>query len=341
MVKDYYNILEVNKNSTEEEIKKSYRKLSKKYHPDLNPNNAEAENKFKEIAEAYSILSDKDKKSNYDNYGDPNGRPNSFGGMNMEDVFSNFFGGGNPFGGNPFGGRRNVVVKGSDIRININLSLEDVFTGVNKKIKYKRKSKCNTCSGTGGDQINCTTCNGHGMVNQVQNTNFGRMQTTITCPTCNGEGKKIINPCTICNGSGSSDIEDIYEFNIPRGIMDGEALKVPGKGNHIKNGREGDLLINIVEKPHEKFRRVGLDLHQRIEFTYKDLVLGSSVEIPTINGRIKMNINPGTNIGSLLRVPKKGLIRGGEQGDMIVETWLEIPKNISEEEKNIILSLKI
>ena len=338
MVKDYYNILEVNKNATDEEIKKSYRKLSKKYHPDLNPNNVEAENKFKEIAEAYSILSDKDKKSNYDNYGDPSGRQNQFDGMNMEDVFSNFFSGGNPFGG---GGRRNTVIKGSDIRININISLEEVFSGVHKKIKYKRKCKCNTCSGTGGDHTTCTTCNGHGLVNQVQNTHFGRMQTTITCPTCNGEGKKIINPCTICNGSGSSDIEDYYEFNIPKGIMGGEALRVSNKGNYIKNGKEGDLLINIVEKPHEKFRRVGLDLHQRVNFTYKELVIGSSVEIPTINGRIKMNINPGTSVGSLLRVPKKGLIRGVEQGDMIVETWLDIPKNLTEEEKNEISSLKI
>jgi molecular chaperone DnaJ len=336
MSKDYYRILEIDRNATEEQIKKSYRKLSKKYHPDLNPNDPESENKFKEIAEAYSVLSDKDKKNNYDNFGDANGNPNPFGGMNMDDVFSSFFGG--QFNN---GGRRNVRVKGNDIRVNLPLSLEEIYDGVEKKIKYKRNCKCDSCSGTGGKSDKCTTCGGNGFVNQVQSTPFGKIQSTIHCPTCNGVGEKIIDPCKVCNGNGVNLQDEFFEFNIFKGVMDGESLRVNGKGNAIKNGVEGDLIIFIIEKPHEKFRRTGLDLYQRVNFTFKELSIGSPVEIDTIDGKIRMNIKEGTQVGSLLRVPKKGLMRDNQQGDMIIEVWLDIPKNLTEENKLKIVSLEI
>ena len=332
MSKDYYKILEVDKNSSEKDIKKSYRRLSKKYHPDLNPDNEEAENKFKEIAEAYTILSDKEKKSNYDNFGDPNGQQNPFGGGGMDDIFSQFF------GSRGRGGGRSVV-KGSDIRVNIQMTLEEMYSGEHKKIKYRRNKKCDTCSGTGGDSITCSGCNGQGVVNQIQQTPMGRMQTTVGCPTCGGSGQVITKPCGGCSSNGVMISEEQLSFDIPKGIMDGESLRVTGKGNSIKNGADGSLFINIIEKAHDKFRRSGLDIHQRVNLLYKDLVLGSSIEVSTIDGKILMTVKEGTQVGSMLRVPQKGFIRDGKKGDMIVEVWLDVPKEISEEEKVIIKSL--
>ena len=334
MSKDYYKILGVNKDSTDKEIKKAYRNLSKQYHPDLNPDDKESENKFKEVAESYSVLSDKEKKSNYDRFGDPSGQPqNPFGGVNMDDIFSQF---GDAFGGR-FGGVRKV--KGSDIRVNIQMSLEEIFTGVHKTIKYRRNKKCGTCNGTGGDSETCGGCNGQGAVNQIQQTPMGRFQTTVTCPKCGGSGQFITKPCGGCASNGVMLSEEQLSFDIPKGIMDGESLRVSGKGNSIKNGVDGELFINIVQKAHDKFRRSGLDIHQRVTLPYKYLVLGSPIEVDTIDGKIKMNVKGGTQVGSMLRVPQKGFIRDHQKGDMIVEVWLDIPKEVTEEEKKVIESL--
>ena len=335
MSKDYYNILGVNKDANESEIKKSYRKLSKKYHPDVNPDNKEAEDKFKEIAEAYSVLSDSEKRSNYDRFGSADGRGNPFG--DMDDIFSQFFGGGNPFGGRQRQSRRR---KGNDIRVNIKLSLEDLYSGVNKKIKYRKTNKCSECNNTGGESTKCTTCNGQGVINQVQNTPFGRIQNTVMCSNCQGSGEMLVKPCSSCGGNGTKLGEVEYEFEIPKGLMDGEMLRVSGMGNAIKKGVDGDLIINVVEIPHDKFRRVGNDIHQTINLTYKDLVLGNeNVQIDTMDGKIKIKIKKGTDIGTMLRIPTKGFVRGNEKGDMLLEVWLDIPKEVSKEDEEKINSL--
>jgi molecular chaperone DnaJ len=338
MSKDYYGILGVTKESTDKEIKKAYRTLSKKYHPDKNPDDKESEDKFKEVAEAYSILSDKEKRNNYDRFGDPSGQPqNPFGDMGMDDIFSQFFGGGrNPFGGRG-GGRQRV--KGGDIRVNIKMTLEEMYSGVHKKIKYRRNKKCNSCDGSGGDSDKCTSCNGQGVVNQIQQTPFGRIQNTVSCPNCSGTGNMITKPCGECTSNGVTLSEEQLSFDIPQGIMDGESLRVTTKGNSIRNGVDGDLYINIIETPHDKFRRSGLDIYQRVVLPYKDLVLGSPIEVDTIDGKIRMNIKEGTQVGSMLRVPQKGFIRDNQKGDMIVEVWLDIPKEVSDDKKDIIKSL--
>ena len=333
MSKDYYNILGVNKEANESEIKKSYRKLSKKYHPDVNPNNKEAEDKFKEIAEAYSVLSDSEKRSNYDRFGSADGRGgNPFGDMGMDDIFSQFFGGGRQ--------RQNRRRKGNDIRVNIKLSLEDIYNGVNKKIKYRKTNKCSECKNTGGESSKCTTCNGQGVINQVQNTPFGRIQNSVMCSNCQGSGEMIVKPCGSCGGNGTKMGEVEYEFEIPKGLMDGEMLRVGGMGNAIKKGIDGDLIINIVEIPHDKFRRVGNDIHQTLNLTYKDLVLGNDdIQVDTMNGKIKIKIKKGTDIGTMLRIPTKGFVRGNEKGDMLLEVWLDIPKEVSKEDEEKINSL--
>jgi molecular chaperone DnaJ len=337
--KDYYNILGVEKESTDKEIKKSYRKLSKKYHPDVNPDKPDAEEKFKEIADAYSILSNKEKRENYDMYGNPDGQPNPFGGgsgINMDDVLSSFFGNANPFGGRQ---QRKRQVKGSDIRINIKLTLNDIFDGVHKNIKYKRKESCNNCRGSGGKSSRCVKCGGHGILTQIQNTPLGRMQNTVTCNSCGGNGLILVNPCKVCKGSGNSTIEEMLEFDVPKGIMDGEIMVIKGKGNFIKGGLNGDLLVNITEIPHEKFKRNGLDIHQRINLGYKDLVLGTPTEIETLNGKIRINIKSGTQVGHILRVPNKGIKRGNQNGDMLIEIWLDIPKDVKNGDKTLIEQL--
>ena len=342
MTKDYYKVLGVDKNVDDSTLKKTYRKLSKKYHPDVNKDDPAAEEKFKEVAEAYDVLSDSQKRQNYDTYGTPDGRGgNPFGGgFDMGDIFSSFFG----EEGNPFGGRtqqRTKRFKGSDIRVNMKLSLEDVFSGIYKKIKYKRNVSCEECNSTGGDTSTCSMCRGTGQISRVANTPFGKIQNTTICPTCTGEGSVIVKPCKICNGLGVNLKEETADFEIPKGIMDGEYLVMKGKGNAIKKGNSGDLIINIVEIPHEIFKRKNNDIYRRLKLSYKDLVLGCSPELETLNGKIRIKIKEGTEVGHILRVPQKGIKRGGIKGDMMVEVWVDIPKEISKEDKIIIESLNI
>ena len=331
MNKDYYKILEVERNATENDIKKSYRRLSKQYHPDVNPDNKEAEEKFKDIAEAYSILSDKEKKTNYDRFGTADGRTNPFGGMDMNmNDFASFFNGQN---------RRR---KGTDIRLNVKISLEEVFEGVHKKIKYRKSNKCNTCNSTGGETTQCNSCGGSGMVSQVQNTPFGAISNVTTCPSCSGLGEMVIKKCETCFGLGTNAGEVEFEFDIPRGIMDGESFRVNGMGNSVRKGIDGDLILNIIETPHDKYRRAGNDIHQRVSLEYKDLVLGNDdIQVDTLEGKIKFKIKEGTKVGSMLRIPNRGLVRKNEKGDMLIEVWLDIPENVSEEEKEKIKNLKV
>lgn len=331
MNKDYYEILGIGRDVDESEIKKAYRKLSKEFHPDLNPGNKEAEEKFKSIAEAYSVLSDKEKRLNYDRFGTVDGKTNPFGGMNMNDIFSSFYGNIN---------KRKI--KGGDIRINVKLTLEEMYNGVQKKVIYKKLSKCEPCDGTGGETINCGTCNGIGVITHTQNTPFGQIQSTVQCPNCSGSGSVITKKCETCSGNGVNQKNIPFEFDLPKGIMDGEMLRVHGMGNSVRNGIDGDLIINVIEIPHNKFKRVGMDIHQRINLSFKDLVLGNdSVEIDTIDNKIRFKVNPGTKVGTLLRVPNKGFIRENDNGDMLLEVWIDIPINVDEEEKEKINSLKI
>lgn len=342
MTKDYYKVLGVDKNVDNSTLKKAYRKLAIKYHPDKNPDDKVSEEKFKEAAEAYDVLSDPKKRQNYDTYGTTDGRggnPFGGGGFDMGDIFSSFFGEeGNPFGG---GNQRQKRFKGTDIRVNIKLSLEDVYSGVYKKIKYKRNVSCTECKSTGGETSKCTMCNGMGRINRVSNTPFGKIQNTVICPTCNGDGNVIVKACKKCNGIGVNLKEETTDFQIPKGIMDGEYLVLSGKGNSIKQGNSGDLIINIVEVPHDIFKRKKQDIHQRINLSFKDLVLGCSPELVTLDGKIRIKVKEGTEVGHILRVPKKGLVREGIIGDMMVEVWIDIPKSLNEENKRTIESLNI
>ena len=339
MTKDYYSILGVNRDVDEKTLKKAYRKLSKKYHPDINKDNPKAEEKFKDIAEAYDVLSNPQKKQNYDTFGSAEGNSNPFGsGFDVNDIFSSFFGGTNQ---NPFGGRKNRQQKGNDIRVNVKLTLEEVFSGVYKKIKYKRNKSCKECNSTGGDTSICVTCGGRGMVVGVQSTPFGKIRTNVSCPQCSGSGEIITKPCKSCGTQGVKLTEEIIDFNIPKGIMEGEQLILSGMGNSIKKGISGDLIINILEIPHTIFKRKNIDIHQRINLTIKEIILGTPKEVKTIDGLIRINIKEGTEIGHILRVPGKGLVRNNEKGDMIVEVWVEVPKNLSETEKHKIENLNI
>jgi molecular chaperone DnaJ len=331
MSKDYYDLLEVNKNADEKTIKKSYRKLSKKYHPDVNQEEG-AEDKFKDIAEAYDVLSNPEKKKNYDTFGDPKGQQgNPFGGPNMNDIYEQFFGRQR---------QRQRQSRGRDLRVNIKLTLEEVYSGVKKKFKYRRMKKCEPCKGEGGETTQCNQCNGSGSFRQVVNTPMGQMAQESPCPSCSGSGKLIKTSCKTCGGKGATNSEETLEVDIPQGISDGEIMMSRGAGDFVRNGIAGDLILQIIELPHENFRRSNLDLHHRLKLPYETLILGDSVEVVTIDGKIKMSVKEGTSIGETLRVPGKGLIRDGMKGDLLLETWLDIPKKPSKEYKEWVEKLK-
>jgi len=336
MTKDYYQILEVEKSASESEIKKSYRKLSKKHHPDVGGN----EDNFKEIAEAYETLSDTEKKSNYDRYG--------HAGKNMSN--------GNPFGGNPFdngfnmndftnnfnGGQRQK--RGSDISFNIKITLEEVFNGVSKKFKYNRTSACKSCNGEGGsDKQICGTCNGRGFNVVQQMTPMGNFQSQQTCSHCQGEGRVVKNVCKTCNGAGVSYKEETVNVELPRGISENERLQYAGMGNAVKGGIPGSLIIKISILKHNYFEINGNDLKYNLKLSYPQLILGDKVKVPTIDGgKIMVDIPKYSNPGDNLRINKKGLYKLNTdiRGNMIIVLDIEIPKNIEDEELELIKKLK-
>jgi molecular chaperone DnaJ len=355
--RDYYEILGVTKNSTEAEIKKAYRQMALKYHPDKNPNNKEAEDKFKEAAEAYDVLSTPEKKQRYDQFGHQgvgNGGFSGGGGMNMEDIFSHFgdvFGEGSPFesffgGGGQRGGRRHVN-RGTNLRIKVKLTLEEIAHGVEKKLKVNKAIPCQTCKGTGAqsgsDFHTCPTCKGSGQVHRVTNTFIGQMRTTSTCPTCNGEGQTIANKCKSCHGSGIQHGEEIISVNIPAGVGEGMQLTVSGKGNAAERGGiAGDLLIVIEEAPHEHLQRDGGNLLYDLYINIADAALGTSVEIPTLEGKAKIKVDAGTQAGKVLRLKGKGLpsVNNYGRGDLLVNINVWTPQHVSPEEKKILEQLK-
>jgi molecular chaperone DnaJ len=339
MKEDYYDILGISKGSSTAEIKKAYRKMAIKYHPDKNPDDTEAEEKFKKAAEAYEILSDTDKKSRYDQYGHQafdggGGGGFSGGGMNMDDIFSQFgdiFGGGgggfSGFGGG--GGRR--VVKGSNLRIRVTLTLEEIANGVEKKIKVKRKVQAD-----GVTYKTCSTCNGQGQVTRVTNTILGRMQTAAACPTCGGAGQSIDKRPSDADGQGLIAKEETVTVKIPAGVVDGMQLKVSGKGNGAPgNGISGDLLVAIQEQEHETLKREGDNLHYDMYVSLPDAVLGSSLEIDTVTGKVRIKIEPGVQSGKILRLRGKGIpsINGYGKGDLLVHVNVWTPKTLNKSQK--------
>jgi molecular chaperone DnaJ len=357
--RDYYEILEVSRTATPEEIKKAYRQHALKYHPDKNPGNKEAEEKFKEAAEAYEVLSDAGKRKKYDQFGHAGlgngaGFSGFSGGMSMDDIFRHFgdiFGGGfeDPFGsifgggGKGRGGRR-TVNRGSNLRVKVKLTLEEIASGVEKKIKVNKYITCNTCKGSGAKGGNayqtCTTCNGSGNVTRVTNTFLGQMQSTTTCPHCGGEGQIITDKCPECAGNGIVKGEEVIPIRIPAGVADGMQLSLSGKGNTAaRGGIAGDLLIQIEEISHEYFERDGSDLHYDHFISFPDASLGTSTEVPTLEGKVKIKIDPGTQSGKMLRLKGKGLPGvegwGNNRGDLLVTIHVWIPKNLSKEEKAI------
>ena len=342
MKEDYYDILKVNKNATAAEIKKAYRKKAIKYHPDKNPDDKVAEEKFKKAAEAYEVLNNADKKARYDQYGHAafeNGGAGGFGagGMNMEDIFSQFgdiFGGGG-FGGGGFSGfggnQGRARVKGSNLRIRVKLTLEEILNGVEKKVMVKRLIKAD-----GVTYKTCGSCNGQGQVTRITNTILGRMQTATTCPTCHGAGESIDKRPSGANAQGLINKEEKVTIKIPAGVVDDVQLKVTGKGNEAPgNSISGDLLVVIQEESHDKLKREGNNLHYDLYISIPDAVLGSSKEIDTLTGKIRLKIEGGTQSGKILRLRGKGLpsLDSYGKGDLLVHINLWTPKELSKEQK--------
>jgi molecular chaperone DnaJ len=356
--RDFYEILEVEKSASAQEIKKAYRKMALKYHPDKNPDNDEAEAKFKEAAEAYEILSNAEKKGRYDQFGHAGMRNGGAGfggaGMSMDDIFSQFgdvFGG--AFGGafSGFGGGRTQsrrrVNRGSNIRVKVALTLQEVANGVEKKIKVSKYIGCKSCDGSGakhGSSMGtCSTCNGSGQVVQVTNTFLGQMQTASTCPACHGEGHTITEKCPECAGQGVSRGEDIINIRIPAGVEDGMQLSVTGKGNAgARGGIPGDLLVLIEEKEHPELLRDGRNLLHDKYISISDAALGTSIDIPTIDGKARVKIVPGTQAGKVMRLKGKGLpeVNSYGRGDLLVTINVWTPKELNKEEKAILEKLR-
>jgi molecular chaperone DnaJ len=374
--RDYYEILGVSRDASQDEIKKAYRKMAIKYHPDKNPGDKEAEKKFKEAAEAYEVLGNPDKRKKYDQFGHAGVKGGAGaggggfhgGGMTIEDIFEQFgdiFGGGgfgsafSGFGGfsdfGEFGGatgrrrRSRRTSKGSNIRVKVTLTLEEIAKGVNKKLKLNKYVQCDACNGTGAENASssaystCPTCKGSGQVTQVTNTFLGQMQTTSTCPQCGGEGRTLHNKCTQCHGEGMVKGSEVVSIDIPAGVAEGMQMTVSGKGNAARRGGiNGDLIVLIQEKEHPHFTRDGNDLIYGLYVSFPTAAMGGPVEVPTLDGKVKIKVEPGTQPGKILRLRGKGLpeVNGYGKGDLLVNINVWVPKNLSKEEKKMMESLE-
>ena len=359
--RDYYEILGVTKGAAADEIKKAYRKVAMQFHPDRNPGDKAAEEKFKEAAEAYEVLSDADKRAQYDRYGHAGlqGNGRGFGGggsnMNMDDIFSqfgdifgddifgSFFGGGRRGGA---GGGRARGVRGSNLRVKIKLNYEEIAKGVSKNIKVKKYVSCNTCAGSGAKDKNsvqtCSTCGGSGQVRRVSNTFLGQMQTVTTCPTCNGEGSIVTAKCPVCKGEGRVYGEETVTIDIPAGVQEGMQLSVGGRGNAgERGGPPGDLIILIEEEQHPELHRDGLNVAFELHLSFADAVFGLQAEVPTIDGKAKIKIPPGTQSGKIFRLKGKGFpgVNSYERGDQLIHINVWTPQHVTPEEKDILEKL--
>lgn len=354
--RDYYEVLGVPRNADQAAIKKAYREKAVQYHPDKNPGDQAAEDKFKEAAEAYEVLSDADKRARYDRFGhadEMSGGGFSGHGMTMDDIFAQF---GDVFGDSGFGSffgsgsgqrSRGQGRKGTNLRIKVALTLEEISTGVSKKIKVKKQVTCDECGGSGAKDKNavktCTTCNGAGYVRQVRNTFLGQMQTTIACPTCDGSGKMITGSCSKCRGEGHMSGEETMDIKIPAGVGAGMQLSLSGKGNAgPRGGQPGDLLITIEEKSHEFLHRDGQNVIYELQLNFADAALGISADIPTLDGKVKIKIPAGTQAGKILRLRDKGLpsVQGYDRGDQLIHVNIWTPKKLTAEERALLEKIK-
>jgi len=352
--RDFYEILGVSKSASADEIKKAYRKTAMQFHPDRNPGDATAEEKFKEAAEAYEILSDADKKAKYDRYGhaafgpgtgggghpggmDMNDIFSQFGDIFGEDVFGSFFGGG---GGRSRGASRARGQRGSNLRIKLKLTYEEIAKGVTKNVKVKKHVPCTSCAGSGAKDKNsvqnCSTCGGSGQVRKVTSTFLGQMQTVTTCSTCNGEGTTITSKCGVCKGDGRVYGEETISIDIPAGVQEGMQLSMGGKGNAgSRGGAPGDLIIQIEEEAHEALHRDGLNVAYDLHISFPDAIFGTSIEVPTIDGRAKIKIPAGTHSGKIFRLKGKGFpeVQGYSRGDQLINVNVWTPQSVTAEEK--------
>jgi len=350
---DYYQTLGVSRTASKEEIKKAYRKMAMQYHPDRNPGDASAEEKFKQVGEAYAVLSDDQKRARYDRYGHmepgaggPGGFPGfDFGSFDAQSIFDSVFGGG--FASELFGGRkrgRRGMPKGSDLAIQIPLTLEEIAEGVTKKVRIRRLENCPVCGGTGscsGSTESCTRCHGSGEVRQVADSIFGRMVNITTCPACGGLGRMVSDPCKECDGQGIVRMEKTISINVPPGVSSDNYQKLGGEGNAIRGGQPGDIIIHFSEIPHTLFTRHGDSVALELEISYSQAVLGAAVETPTLHGPVKLTIPPGTTSGKLLLVRGKGLPHLDEsgRGDQIVRIVIAVPKKVSSAERKLLEEL--
>lgn len=356
--RDYYEVLGVNRNATKDDIKKAYRKLAMQYHPDRNPDDKTAEEKFKEAAEAYEILSHDDKRNNYDRFGHEGVRGSTFGSegfSSVNDIFSHFsdiFGGSSIFdeffGGSQRGRsrRRGSGTPGSDMRITLKLNLEEIATGVSKKIKIKKQVKCNECNGTGAQSgtslKTCPVCNGAGEVKTVSRSVFGQFVNITACHNCNGEGQVVDSPCRKCSGDGRVQDETTINIEVPAGVQDGNYMTLRGEGNSGKRGGpSGDIIVVFQELPHQHFIRENDDIIYNLFVTFPQAALGSEVEVPTLNGKAILKIDSGTQPGKMLKMKGKGIrhLNYSGSGDQIVRINVAIPQKLNSKEKEIIKKL--
>ena len=361
--RDYYDVLGVDKSAGDSELKKAYRKLAMKYHPDRNKGDADAEKKFKEASEAYDVLRDPQKRQRYDQFGHAGmngggfGGAQDFGGADFEDIFSRFsdiFGGDIFGGGESFGGgrgqsrrRRGTGRPGSDMKLRVELTLEEIAYGVEKTLKVKKHIRCDSCNGTGAetdsDFETCGTCNGVGEVRQVSRTMFGQFVNVQACPTCSGEGKIIKNRCSTCSGEGRKKDQDKIKVNIPSGVANGNYITLRRQGNAgIRGGEPGDLIILIEEKEHEHFEREGNDIFYDLNLSIPDAILGTEIEVPTLKGKAKVKVDSGTQPGKLLRMKERGIIglNNSGTGDQFIRVNIYIPKDLTDEERKHVEALR-
>ncbi len=348
--RDYYEVLGVSKGASDDEIKKAYRKLAKKYHPDVNPGDKTAEEKFKEANEAYGVLSNSDSRAKYDQYGHAAFDPASggaggfggfdfggFGGFDMGDIFSNIFGGG--------GGRSGTQQqRGESIGLKLKLTFEEAALGCKKKIEFSRKEKCSHCNGTGAenpsDVETCRTCGGTGRVRTVQNTIFGQMQSQTTCSACRGKGKTVKNPCRSCSGTGLKNVSKALDVNIPAGVDDGERLTLRSQGHVSTSGLAGDLVLVITVAPHKVFQRDGEDLYCEFPISFAEAVLGTTITVPTLEDKVEIKIPEGTQSGTEFVSRGKGIqrVNSRAKGDLHIVVNIDIPKSLNKEQKEALLN---
>lgn len=348
--RDYYEVLGVSKSASDADIKKAYRKLAKQYHPDINPGNKEAEAKFKEINEAYEVLGDAQKRAQYDQFGHAGFEQGGFGGFGgfsdfgdfggFGDIFETIFGGG--FGGRTSRTRRGPQ-KGADLKSSVEISFEEAAFGVEKEISIHRMETCDKCEGSGSKPgtkaSTCQHCNGTGQIQYKQRTPFGQFVNIKTCDVCHGEGKVITNPCDACNGKGRIRRQKKIKINVPAGIDDGQTMRLEGEGEPgIKGGPSGDLFISVRVKPHAIFQRQGNDVICEMPITFVQAALGTELEVPTLDGRVKYNVPEGTQTGSVFRLKNKGIpfLRGSGRGDQYVKVHVEVPKKLNEKQKALL-----